>query len=138
MKKNFVQLRSYLIHRYPHMNGHVHGQNYPISAPLSLLANIVGTAQTCSIIGLFMGERIFTGLLGMNQVPDWFMWAKNNKIQVLGGLFVMNMIVQNMALTGAFEISCDGKLVYSKLETGRLPTMDDIFDGFERAGCYLD
>jgi len=32
--------------------------------------------------------------------------------------------------SGAFEITIDGKLVYSKFQTGNFPNMDDIYSWF--------
>ena len=36
--------------------------------------------------------------------------------------------------TGAFEVTYDGMVVFSKLETGRLPTGDEILSGLRALG----
>jgi selT/selW/selH-like putative selenoprotein len=38
--------------------------------------------------------------------------------------YVGNMIVQNLSNTGAFEVTLNGKLVWSKIQEGGLPTWD--------------
>ena len=36
--------------------------------------------------------------------------------------------------TGAFEVELDGQVLYSKFQTGRLPTRADVFTAFTAAG----
>ena len=45
-----------------------------------------------------------------------------------------NGLVGNLMATGAFEISYNGEQVYSKLETGRMPSLPELLDGLKRAG----
>ena len=37
------------------------------------------------------------------------------------GVFFMNSMANSLTTTGAFEVLLDGEVVYSKLETGRMP-----------------
>ena len=41
-----------------------------------------------------------------------------------------------MSATGAFEVEVDGVMVYSKLESGRMPTARDLVEGFEKVGLF--
>jgi len=42
-----------------------------------------------------------------------------------------------MLQTGAFEIKVDGKLVFSKLESNRMPNMQEIVEIFRIEGIEL-
>ena len=41
MKKNFVNLRGFLINKYPQLERSVRGENYPVAYPLQILATYV-------------------------------------------------------------------------------------------------
>lgn len=49
-------------------------------------------------------------------------------------LFLINSFGNSQLATGAFEIYLNDVLVYSKLETGRLPTPRDLMDALRLAG----
>ena len=53
------------------------------------------------------------------------------------GFIIPNMIQANLMQTGAFEIKVDGKLVFSKLETHRMPSMQEIVEIFKLEGIEL-
>jgi len=42
--------------------------------------------------------------------------------------FILNTMAQQLVATGAFEIVINDETVFSKLETGRLPTMELLND----------
>lgn len=132
MKKNFVNLRGYLINKYPQLERSVRGENYPVAYPLQLLATTVGMLQTMSMVFVFFGGRIFTSM-GM-QEPSWFEVMKNNKMAVIGSMMLLNSVVQSSVQSGAFEIYYNGRIVYSKLDTGKMPTIQQIISGLEGAG----
>jgi len=46
---------------------------------------------------------------------------------------VVCWLVQNILNTGAFEIFYDGKVVFSKMETGRLPRIQEVMEGMDKA-----
>ena len=93
---------------------------------LSQLAQVLQLAG----IGFIMFGDGICGLFG-HQQPEF---VKENKLLIFGGLFLFNTFAQNMMATGAFEISLNGKTVYSKLDSGRMPALSDLIDSFERAG----
>jgi selT/selW/selH-like putative selenoprotein len=51
--------------------------------------------------------------------------------------FLGNGIQANLLQSGAFEMSIDGKLVFSKLSTHRMPQMQEIVAILEAEGIYL-
>ena len=74
---------------------------------------------------VLFGEQI-CGFLGIER-PPWLDDVKEKKwILLMGLFFVGNMVTQQLLATGAFEIFVNDELVYSKLETGRMPENQDI------------
>jgi len=59
---------------------------------------------------------------------------QENQMTVFLSLFFLSSFAQNFANTGAFEISLNGKVLFSKLETGRLPTLKEISETLEQYG----
>ena len=53
---------------------------------------------------------------------------ETNQMPILGVCFLCNMVSGNMLNTGAFEIKYNGAPVWSKMETGRFPQMDELRD----------
>lgn len=48
-----------------------------------------------------------------------------------------NLASGNLLNTGAFEVSYNGVPVWSKIETGRFPQLDELRTGLEAAGLGL-
>ena len=137
MKKNFVNLRGYLINKYPQLERSVRGENYPVAYPLQMLATLAGLLQTFSMLFVFFGGRIFTSM-GMEQPPSWYETITKNKLAFIGSTMLLNSFVQNFVQSGAFEIYYNGTPVYSKLESGKMPTIEMIIHGLERAGMLSE
>jgi hypothetical protein len=63
-------------------------------------------------------------------VPAWLKSMSENKFQTAIIIFwVFNMVSANVMNTGAFEVFYEGELVSSKLQSGKLPRVDAIFEG---------
>lgn len=45
---------------------------------------------------------------------------------VIGGGFLLNMIGNSLSQTGAYEVSLDGTLIFSKLQTGSVPAVEEV------------
>ena len=55
-------------------------------------------------------------------------------MMTFGIVWMANNVAAQMVATGAFEIVVNGELVFSKLQTGRLPSAAEIVDGMARLG----
>jgi selT/selW/selH-like putative selenoprotein len=119
---------------YPQLTGNVSGQNYPPPFPRGLLARAAGWGQTLGMIFIFFGDKVLTAL-GVPK-PAWLAWAQENRMMAFGALFVLNSAAQNLANTGAFEIYVDGKPVWSKLDTGRMPDLKEVAASLRRMGIH--
>lgn len=45
---------------------------------------------------------------------------------VIGAGFMLNMVGNSLSQTGAYEVSLDGNLIYSKLQSGSVPTVEEM------------
>mmetsp|Transcript_9261 Transcript_9261/g.23573 ORF Transcript_9261/g.23573 Transcript_9261/m.23573 type:complete len:111 (-) Transcript_9261:173-505(-) len=92
-------------------------------------------AQLATVALLLGGEKIFS-LVGLGT-PSWYHVVAENKMMTFGVVWMANNFANQLIATGAFEIEVDGVPVYSKLDTGRLPTVKDIVDGFHAVGLDM-
>jgi selT/selW/selH-like putative selenoprotein len=83
---------------------------------------------------MFFGGSVFS-MLGIPE-PQWFVTLSNNKMNAFVASFFMNAMANSGLATGAFEVEVDGKLVFSKLDTGRMPSAVDIVRGLEAIGFH--
>eukprot|EP00730_Choanoeca_flexa_P012946 TRINITY_DN4797_c0_g1_i1.p1 TRINITY_DN4797_c0_g1~~TRINITY_DN4797_c0_g1_i1.p1 ORF type:complete len:125 (+),score=30.86 TRINITY_DN4797_c0_g1_i1:172-546(+) len=89
------------------------------------LSQAVTIAMWTGLALMFMGDSIFQQL--NIPPPELYLQAKENQMIVVMSLWFMgSTISQNLWKTGAFEISLDGELVWSKLATDRLPTWPEL------------
>lgn len=54
-----------------------------------------------------------------------------NQMPILGLCFLCNIMSGSLLNTGAFEVSYNGQPVWSKIETGRFPQMDELRDALK-------
>ena len=108
------------------------GGNYPPPTWAAVLAQAAGMFQMLGIVLAFFGDALFR-LVGV-PTPAWYAALQENKLMVVGGLFLFNSVAQNMCATGAFEISLNGKPVFSKLSSGRMPSVQEIRANLEQYG----
>ena len=74
---------------------------------------------------MFAGDYIFGYL--QSPYPNWYLYMKNNRIQVGIALFFgINLISGWIVSTGAFEVIYNGSVLYSGLQTGNLPAVEEI------------
>mmetsp|Transcript_865 Transcript_865/g.2465 ORF Transcript_865/g.2465 Transcript_865/m.2465 type:complete len:96 (-) Transcript_865:132-419(-) len=78
---------------------------------------------------LFFGDTIFRWL-GMEPPQAWTQ-IKSNPALLIGAYFMLNMVYSQIISTGAFEITYNGGLVFSKLEAGRMPSLQELFKVLE-------
>ena len=77
---------------------------------------VAQSAQLC-----FFGGIAFS-FLGTGVLPVATQrFVQANKMGILGGLFMLKMVGDNLIQTGAFEVYVDEVRVFSKLETGQAP-----------------
>ena len=58
---------------------------------------------------------------------------RSKKWALVGAVFVINYISENIQKTGAFEVYLNGELITSKLRDGDYPEESVLFDKIEKA-----
>ncbi len=124
-KKTFDDLSKELNILYPTL--YVTGSEYPIPASKALLAKLVSFVQYGLYALVFAGQIIFQKL-GMAPPAIYTKLTKNKVLAFFFIMTVFNQLNTMLTSTGAFEVTVDNRLVYSKLESGKLPSINDLSD----------
>jgi len=114
---------------------HITGGTYPPPASAVLALQIVRGIQLICIAFFLLGDSIWTYIPFFQRPPQWYLDAKKNFSQIfLLMFFIVPSVINSFATTGAFEISLDGNVVFSKLSTGRFPTAEELIHLMKSAG----
>jgi len=103
----------------------IEGSNFQASEWKQGVAQMAGYMWMGGLGMQFFGEALFNNL-GITNKPAFYVYLKENPMQVLGGLFLVNNVASSQLATGAFEVYLDDVLIYSKLETGHVPNGDQM------------
>lgn len=124
----FEQYAQALHERFPALT--IVGDNYPPPVIQATLAHVLAVLKFV-FIGLIMtGYNPFPSL--NLQTPGFFSWAIENKMYAcLMLFFISNAIEGQLLSTGAFEILFNDVPIWSKLETGRIPSPSEMFQMIE-------
>ncbi|MEW5304108.1 MAG: hypothetical protein WDW38_003466 [Sanguina aurantia] len=108
---------------YPQLE--IIGSDYPVPTYKHALVYATQAAQAAAAALLFAGPQVFQAL-GMAE-PQWYLSVAQNKVGAgFGVWFIGNMVTNSLTASGAFEVFYDGQQVFSKIEAGRMPTMEEI------------
>jgi selT/selW/selH-like putative selenoprotein len=122
-RKMFEQFSELVRTHYPTMT--IVGEN-DLPSPLKiLLAKAVSIIKMALLICLLFGQNPFIFL--NIPTPRVFLWALQNKMYAcLMIFFLSNSLESYLNSTSAFEISINDISLWSKLETGRMPSTDEF------------
>lgn len=74
---------------------------------------------------MLTGTKVFD-LFGV-PVPAWYSGLQESKMMTIVGIFFLgNMVESSLLSSGAFEVAFNGEKVWSKLETGYLPSLEHL------------
>eukprot|EP00981_Chlorochromonas_danica_P000422 scaffold96_cov167-Ochromonas_danica.AAC.29 len=68
--------------------------------------------------------------------PEYVKVITENKGSAFLVLFVLNNVANSMLATGAFEIYLDDVLIFSKIATGRFPSVEDLQSALRQHGLF--
>ncbi|KAH7865264.1 hypothetical protein Vadar_004341 [Vaccinium darrowii] len=125
-KGNAVTMKNMLEMQFPGIN--VVLANYPPPLPKRLLSKVVPVVQF-GIIGIVVaGEHIFPRL-GFVAPPPWYFSLRANRFGTISATWLLGNFLQSMLQSsGAFEVYCNGELVFSKLKERRFPGEIELKD----------
>ncbi|CAF0924908.1 unnamed protein product [Didymodactylos carnosus] len=119
----FEQFSQLIRTHYPQLS--VVGENYPPPVYKSVLAQCLSILKMLFLVCIVLGQNPFT-IAGL-ATPSVFQWALQNKIySCLMLFFFSNSIESFLMSTGAFEIFVNDVPLWSKLQTGHLPSAQDF------------
>jgi selT/selW/selH-like putative selenoprotein len=96
--------------------------------------NVVSFIHMITIAFFFLGDTLWN-MLGFTTPPSWYSTCKQYPVQSLVGIFlIMPSFFQSFITTGAFEIMCNGEVLFSKLDSGRFPNGVDLVEVFKNFG----
>lgn len=119
----FEEYTQALYQRYPDIR--IEGENYLPHPIYRHVASFISVFKLALIGLIIVGKDPFT-LFGV-ETPGLWTWGQENKIYAcMMVFFFSNMIENQLMSTGAFEISLNDVPVWSKLESGHLPSMQQL------------
>ncbi|XGW35667.1 hypothetical protein V3C99_019120 [Haemonchus contortus] len=122
-KQAYEQFSMAVRDKYPDMP--IEGSNYPPAKWKEYLAHAINILKITAIAAIVSGSNPFQ-LLGLGE-PAVMQWAHSNKISACMMLFLLtNMVESTLMSTGAFEIYLDKEQIWSKLESGRVPSPQEL------------
>lgn len=135
MKANFLRLRELLQNEFPGQWNSIHGDNYPAPDWTKYVAPVISSVQMFAMLLMLVGDSLWTYVPGFRRPPEFYYQMKENPALTFIIVFlVIPSYVQSFANTGAFEVYVDQKLIFSKLETGRMPNVPELVRALENAG----
>lgn len=132
MKGNFFKVKKFLETRFPELEGHVHGTNYPPTQMAQTIASITGMIWFVGIALMIGGSFIFKTL--KIPEPEFYKFMQQNQVMCFVSLFMINNIGSSMLTTGAFEVFMNGDLAFSKLASGKFPDAQDLVNSLAEKG----
>ncbi|KAG7457003.1 hypothetical protein MATL_G00242030 [Megalops atlanticus] len=109
--------------RYPDIR--IEGENYLPQPIYRHIASFLSMFKLAVIGLIILGKDPFA-FFGM-QTPGLWLWAQENKIYACMMVFFLSNMIENQCMsTGAFEITLNDVPVWSKLESGHLPSMQQL------------
>ena len=102
---------------------------YPVPPSRVWLASVIFYLQLAMVALILLSDSLAPrlGLPGL----------ESKLYPIVGIWFVGNMIQGAMTKTGAFEIWKGSTLIWSTLNAGRMPSMDDLINAFRAVGVQL-
>uniref|UniRef100_A0A674B5L0 Selenoprotein T n=1 Tax=Salmo trutta TaxID=8032 RepID=A0A674B5L0_SALTR len=104
----------------------IEGENYPPTTINKYLGNLFSYFKLLAIALVVSGQNPFA-MLGL-ETPRAWTWTQENKIfSCLMTFFLSNMLETHFLSTGAFEITLNDVPIWSKLQSGYVPNIQEIF-----------
>lgn len=112
--------------RFPEDELKIEVTNYPVESTRALLAQALSLAKF-AFLGIVIANIQVHTMLGIEQPPQFLLWAWENKgYACMMAFFIGNAIENGLTSTGAFEIYLSGDKMWSKLESGRIPSQGEF------------
>lgn len=92
-----------------------------------VLSNVVFYGKFAAMAAIIAGPATLQALGINDRQAQLYVWAHENKFLSVALLHILGGFVESQLLsTGAFEVYFDDTMVWSTLEAGRLPTVEEV------------
>jgi selT/selW/selH-like putative selenoprotein len=127
-RQAFDQFTQIINEKFPGMV--ISGENFPPAAPKAILAQVLSITKMALIVSIIFNRNPFD-IIGI-QTPGFYNWMTQNKVSACMMLFMFSNSLEGMLMsTGAFEIYLGEELIWSKLESGRVPSPVELIQAIE-------
>lgn len=72
------------------------------------------------------------------EYTDYFIEIADKVEAAMPEIAVLVSPTNTEARKGSFEITCDGHVIWSKLQKGRLPRFEDVLEGISQLPCEIE
>ncbi|KAF6985113.1 hypothetical protein CFC21_003010, partial [Triticum aestivum] len=122
---NAMTMKRMLETSFPGINVFLH--NYPPAFPKRVLSKIMPVIQVGAIATIMAGDQIFPRL-GITPPPLFYL-LRANRFGTMATIWLIGNFAQSfLQSSGAFEVYCNGDLVFSKLAEQRFPSEFELRD----------
>jgi len=134
-RKAFEDYVNILAEKYPQIE--VSGGNYNPPGMNMYLSKLIFVVKILLMVVILTSFNIFE-VVGL-QIPMWWRHLLSNKLYAtLMIFFVGNVIESQLVASGAFEITLNDVPVWSKLQTGRIPAPQELFQIIDNQLLFAD
>lgn len=124
----FEEYSRVLTQRYPDIR--LEGENFLPQPIYRHIASFLSVFKFVMIGLIILGKDPFTFF--RTDTPGIWLWAQENKIYACMMVFFLSNMIENQCMsTGAFEITLNDMPVWSKLQSGHLPSMQQLLQILE-------
>ena len=115
----------------------VNGEEYPLHFIRKILSYLVTITQISVFTTMILGESIKPFLI--NIIPNYLIdWIIENKLRSFIIMFFVGNFLQNfISNTGAFEIFYNGNQIWSKIQNGNVPNINQLIQILNQRGAYF-
>lgn len=104
----------------------IEGENHPPTPFNRYLGNFISYLKLLAIVLIVSGQNPFN-MMGVATPYAWI-WSQDNKIfSCLMAFFLCNMMETHFLSTGAFEVTLNDVPIWSKLQSGYVPNIQELF-----------
>jgi selT/selW/selH-like putative selenoprotein len=120
--KLYATQRAELSREFPSLT--IDGSIHPTPFLQGFVAKAASLLSWATMLYSFAGEKLFVALKVAE--PTLLTTLRGNIMYRIGLFFLLNQVSARLGNTGAYEVSLDGVLLFSKLATGNPPTTDAL------------
>uniref|UniRef100_A0A8C6DYI4 Selenoprotein T n=1 Tax=Moschus moschiferus TaxID=68415 RepID=A0A8C6DYI4_MOSMO len=137
-RRVFEEYMRVISQRYPDIR--IEGENYLPQPIYRHIASFLSVFKLVLIGLIIVGKDPFAFF--RMQAPSIWQWGQENKVYACMMVFFLSNMIENQCMsTGAFEITLNDVPVWSKLESGHLPSMQQlvqILDNEMKLNVHMD